>query len=133
MTNVSMNENKSALLLPEPSLSDESPIHQEPADEHENDDDATPIINSSLVYEDRSALQQQQQQTRTAKALQFLRQRMTEESLSFNSLVAGKRKQIAATTFFELLVLRSRNAVHLSQDKPYGDINITRAERFDDL
>ena len=136
MTNASMNEGQNAFLLPEPSLGDESPIRQEPEGEHENDEDTTPVIDSSLVYEDRSApqqQQQQQQQTRTAKALQFLHQHMTDKPLSFNLLVTGKRKQVVATTFFELLVLRSRGAVHLEQAESYGDISITRAEHFDDL
>jgi cohesin complex subunit SCC1 len=42
--------------------------------------------------------------------------------LSYNQLIEGKARRTVVGTFFELLVLKTRNVVDLKQKEPYGDI-----------
>eukprot|EP00005_Dracoamoeba_jomungandri_P009776 CAMPEP_0174274052 /NCGR_PEP_ID=MMETSP0439-20130205/56771_1 /TAXON_ID=0 /ORGANISM="Stereomyxa ramosa, Strain Chinc5" /LENGTH=519 /DNA_ID=CAMNT_0015365609 /DNA_START=12 /DNA_END=1571 /DNA_ORIENTATION=- len=51
--------------------------------------------------------------------------------LSFSELVEGRKKRVVAGTFFEMLVLKTKNRINLEQDVPYGDITITKMPAFD--
>lgn len=56
------------------------------------------------------------------------------EKLQYFDLVKNKKRSTAAQMFFELLVLKTRDCVDVTQDSPYGDITITKnAEHFDNL
>jgi chromatin segregation and condensation protein Rec8/ScpA/Scc1 (kleisin family) len=41
-------------------------------------------------------------------------------------LVAGQPKKVVAGTFFEFLVLKTRNRIDLKQEQPYGDILVSK-------
>lgn len=45
---------------------------------------------------------------------------------------AHSRKQ-AAAKFYTFLVLKKMEAVHVSQDREYGDIMISRGTKFEDM
>jgi len=40
--------------------------------------------------------------------------------------VAGQPKKVVAGTFFEFLVLKTRNRIDLKQEQPYGDILVSK-------
>ena len=70
---------------------------------------------------------------RTKRMLAFFKGKMREyntDEISYQDLVSGKARTVAAGTFFEALVLKSHNFVELSQDKPYGDISIKKGKHF---
>ncbi|KAJ2109120.1 sister chromatid cohesion protein 1, partial [Coemansia sp. RSA 921] len=46
------------------------------------------------------------------------------ESLSFNKIAHEARRDDAVTLFFELLVLKSRDFIDVSQSAPYEDVQI---------
>lgn len=52
------------------------------------------------------------------------------EELSYQKLVENRKRSTVAQTFFELLVLKSRNIIDLKQEQPYGEILITKTENF---
>jgi len=54
----------------------------------------------------------------------------TVQELSFKGLVMHQNKQVAAGTFFEFLVMKTRNHIDLRQEEPYGDIFISRTPKF---
>jgi len=73
---------------------------------------------------------------RTATMHAFLEKQFTADNvpeLSFNKLFAGKAKHTVAVGFFELLNIRSKNCINLTQPKPYEDITITKTEHFSTL
>lgn len=73
---------------------------------------------------------------RTKKMYNYLSEKFDEndsDQLNYQQLIAGKRKETAAATFFELLVLKSRNKIDLIQDEPYSDIFITKTDDFVDI
>ncbi|KAL6066366.1 Double-strand-break repair protein rad21 [Balamuthia mandrillaris] len=73
---------------------------------------------------------------RTVKMLRFLtrefdeKRKAGEDKLSLLEMVEGKSKRVVAGTFAEMLVLKTRNLVHLQQEEPYGDIIITKTAGF---
>ena len=64
---------------------------------------------------------------RTSVMQKFLEKSFKEsEELSYQKLVENRKRSTVAQTFFELLVLKSRNIVDLKQEQPYGEILITK-------
>ena len=49
-----------------------------------------------------------------------------ERQLSLQSLVKDKSRRVVAGTFFEFLVLKTKNLIDLKQDEPYGEIKLTK-------
>jgi len=70
---------------------------------------------------------------RTIKILQFLHGKLVPPTayLIFRELVQGKRRKTVAGTFFELLVLKSKDRIQVEQSEPFGDIIITKGKNFD--
>jgi len=70
---------------------------------------------------------------RTTKILQFLQGLIVppKTELWFKELVLGKRRKTVAGTFFELLVLKSKERIQVEQIEPFGDIRITKGKNFD--
>ena len=54
----------------------------------------------------------------------------TASPISFKALSENSSTRIAATSFFQLLVLKSWDIIDVVQDGAYGDILITRTPRF---
>ncbi len=52
------------------------------------------------------------------------------QSLDYNAMIVGKKRKTVVGTFFELLVLKSRDIIDVKQDEPYGRIIITKAPDF---
>jgi len=71
--------------------------------------------------------------SRTTKILTFLTSQMTPQKteLSFFELVKDKKRKTVAGTFFELLVLKSKDRIQVKQPVPYADITITKGKNFD--
>jgi hypothetical protein len=62
------------------------------------------------------------------KMLHFLNHQFTREkteTLSYNSMVSGKKTKTVAGTFYQLLVLKTLNYIDVKQPAPFGDIAIT--------
>ena len=68
----------------------------------------------------------------TVKIMDFLRTEFEEkgrdESLATQDLFEGKTRKAVASTFFEILVLRTRGFLEVKQEEPYGNIELTAAE-----
>lgn len=89
-------------------------------DENDKDDD---VINEDV----------KKWSIRTKRMLAFFKGKMKEQDaneISYQGLVNGKARTVAAGTFFEALVLKSHNFVELSQSQPYGDITIKKGKHF---
>lgn len=73
---------------------------------------------------------------RTEKMLHVLAKQFTEAAnddgkLEFLSMLGGDAsRKTAATTFFELLVLKSTNMIEVEQPSPYGEISLGRTDEF---
>lgn len=69
---------------------------------------------------------------RTRKMHTFLQKNFGDrvEELSYLEMVAGKKRHVVVGTFFELLVLKSTKVVNVKQEKPYGDILVTKGRNF---
>eukprot|EP00742_Colponemidia_sp_Colp-10_P004357 GILJ01004649.1.p1 GENE.GILJ01004649.1~~GILJ01004649.1.p1 ORF type:complete len:570 (-),score=150.44 GILJ01004649.1:162-1871(-) len=69
---------------------------------------------------------------RSAKMLQLLQSELKgkTKTLSLNSLTAGKDRKTAAGSFFELLVLKTRDFIDVEQREPFGDIKIKKTAKF---
>jgi chromatin segregation and condensation protein Rec8/ScpA/Scc1 (kleisin family) len=69
---------------------------------------------------------------RTRKMHNFLQKNFGDrvEELSYLSMVENKKRHVVVGTFFELLVLKSTNVVQVKQDKPYGDIIVSKGKNF---
>jgi hypothetical protein len=52
------------------------------------------------------------------------------DPVSFKELSAGISRRIAASSFFQLLVLKSWDIIDVKQEEPYGDLMIARTSRF---
>lgn len=50
--------------------------------------------------------------------------------VSMNALVEGKSRRDASRWFFEMLVLKTRNYVNLTQEEPYADISISATSKL---
>jgi hypothetical protein len=70
---------------------------------------------------------------RTEFMRSYLKQTMAGEEQSFNALFKGLKKKRVAQSFFELLVLKSKDYIDLKQSQPYGDITIKKTEKFETL
>eukprot|EP00898_Chlorokybus_atmophyticus_P000412 jgi/Chlat1/1371/Chrsp119S01784 len=51
-------------------------------------------------------------------------------TLGLDAMVAGKSRREAARMFFEMLVLKTKDYVHLEQEEPYSDITISARPRL---
>jgi len=68
---------------------------------------------------------------RTKKMHGFLNNSFKEKNeLGYLSMVSGKPRKTVVGTFFEILVLKSRNIIDVKQSTPYGDILITKTDAF---
>jgi hypothetical protein len=56
----------------------------------------------------------------------------TEDEVTYQSLAEGKKRRIVAGCFFEILQLKTWDRIHLTQERPYGDIVMSRGPKFDD-
>ena len=52
------------------------------------------------------------------------------DPVSFKELSSGISRRIAASSFFQLLVLKSWDIIDVKQEEPYGDLMIARTSRF---
>jgi len=72
---------------------------------------------------------------RTLRMQRFLRQMFDSapsiKELSFKALVEGQSKKVVAGTFFEFLVLKTKNRIDLRQEYPYGDILVSKTPKFE--
>ncbi|KAG5532759.1 hypothetical protein RHGRI_027159 [Rhododendron griersonianum] len=62
-----------------------------------------------------------------AKYLQLLFEKEAEHGrkvLPMDNLLVGKTRKEASRMFFEALVLKTRDYIHVEQEAPFGDINI---------
>ncbi|KAA8916527.1 hypothetical protein TRICI_001390 [Trichomonascus ciferrii] len=68
----------------------------------------------------------------TLKAAEILRNEMpaSDESTSFNNLVADANRSDKVKMFFELLVLTTKDAISVNQPTDYGDIAISSKEKL---
>lgn len=48
------------------------------------------------------------------------------DEVEYLSLVHGRRRAVAAQTFFELLVLKTKGFIQLNQEEPYSEIKIMK-------
>ncbi|KIY74365.1 hypothetical protein CYLTODRAFT_416207 [Cylindrobasidium torrendii FP15055 ss-10] len=53
-----------------------------------------------------------------------------EKTLSFNQMAYKASRRAAASFFFELLVLGTRDCVKIKQDEPFGDIEVTAKDKL---
>jgi hypothetical protein len=83
--------------------------------------------------EEREASMAESVSKRTELMRSYLKKTMTGEAQSFNALFADQRKRRVAQSFFELLVLKSKDYIDLQQDHPYADITIKKTEKFNTL
>ncbi|KAH3765323.1 double-strand-break repair protein rad21 [Pelomyxa schiedti] len=75
---------------------------------------------------------------RSKRMLKFLRlyfekKKNPRGGVEYFAMLKDKTRKVAATTFFELLVLQSNGVVKLSQKEPYQDIVIEKDKPFDTL
>jgi len=72
---------------------------------------------------------------KTQKILKFLDTTFGKDQtvLRLNELIQNKSRRTVAGTFFQLLVLKSRNFIELQQEQPYSDITITKADKFQEV
>ncbi|CAM8907959.1 unnamed protein product [Rhodiola kirilowii] len=73
----------------------------------------------------------------TRQAVQDLRsafsgknEHQEKEQVNLHEALKGKSKSISAKMFYDILVLKSRGMVNVQQDKPYGDILVTKSARW---
>ena len=52
-------------------------------------------------------------------------------TLSYNKMTQKKSRRTAAACLFELLVLKTKDYVHIDQDAPFGDVTITAAAQME--
>jgi len=70
---------------------------------------------------------------RTRRMHRYLSNNFTPENeeLSYLEMVKGRKRKIVIGTFFELLVLKTKDIVDIQQSEPYGDILIRKTNIFD--
>jgi chromatin segregation and condensation protein Rec8/ScpA/Scc1 (kleisin family) len=106
---------------PEPPqrFDEEDPVGEEPEAEPEVEDVAPTAVTGGLSKQ-------------TLKIIDFLRTEFEEkgrdETLSTEELFEGKTRKAVASTFFEILVLRTRGYLDVHQEEPYGNIELTAQE-----
>lgn len=102
--------------------------HDEVEDNRVKDSDVEMDEDDDMVNEDVKKWS-----IRTKRMLAFFKGKMKEKKtneISYQELVDGKARAVAAGTFFEALVLKSHNFVELNQSSPYGDIKIKKGKHF---
>jgi len=70
---------------------------------------------------------------KTIKVLSILNESFKskdEEELSLDSMLVGRKPLTAARTFFEILVLTSKDLIDVYQETPYDDIKIKKTDQF---
>ncbi|CAG8443664.1 13311_t:CDS:10 [Acaulospora colombiana] len=113
-----------------------------PADD---EDQSSP---SGITIFDQEESQEQNAETtfskNTIKAMRLLRNRCRDEDtegpgalrtkiVSYDSVVGTAKRQDAVKLFFELLVLNTKDVIHVQQKQPYGDIEILCKNKLFDL
>jgi hypothetical protein len=70
---------------------------------------------------------------KTEKFRRYLSENIKGDSITFRDLVKGKKRSVAALSFYELLVLKSTQppTIELEQTENYGEITITKTPAFE--
>lgn len=72
----------------------------------------------------------------TIATAQTLRRQMTQENdkVQFSELIAGKGRKAAVQSFFEVLVLATKDTIAIHQPKPYADFEVSAKDNlYDDM
>mmetsp|Transcript_30880 Transcript_30880/g.77539 ORF Transcript_30880/g.77539 Transcript_30880/m.77539 type:complete len:262 (+) Transcript_30880:57-842(+) len=82
-----------------------------------------PLMQAYTTHESWSA--------NTLKMHKFLdRVLTTQENVSYEQIVEGKKRKTVAQSFFELLVLKTGGFIDVQQEEPFGDILISKTTQF---
>eukprot|EP01100_Stratorugosa_tubuloviscum_P002797 TRINITY_DN1661_c0_g1_i1.p1 TRINITY_DN1661_c0_g1~~TRINITY_DN1661_c0_g1_i1.p1 ORF type:complete len:657 (+),score=301.52 TRINITY_DN1661_c0_g1_i1:7-1977(+) len=81
-----------------------------------------------LMQQESSSAGKKSWTDKTERMRNYLNYNFTQvgPNLSYNDLIRGKSRRTIAISFFELLVLKSRNYIQTQQVEPYGDIIISK-------
>eukprot|EP01125_Pyxidicula_operculata_P020867 TRINITY_DN7840_c0_g1_i1.p1 TRINITY_DN7840_c0_g1~~TRINITY_DN7840_c0_g1_i1.p1 ORF type:complete len:512 (-),score=112.76 TRINITY_DN7840_c0_g1_i1:91-1626(-) len=72
--------------------------------------------------------------SRTAAMHQVLTKRFGEGTLlTFSEVFANKKRRAVAVGFFEILNIRAKGCIQVSQQEPYGEIMMTKTASYDSL
>jgi len=91
------------------------------------------VEEAGITYEETELLAWTE---RSVRMVHFLDKNFTsaekegERELSLQELVKGKSKRVVAGTFFEFLVLKTKNLIDMKQEEPYGEIKILKTANF---
>jgi Conserved region of Rad21 / Rec8 like protein len=89
----------------------------------EYDTSSQPLVQTYTTHESWSA--------NTMKMHNFLDRVLTsQESISYEQVVQGKKRKTVAQSFFELLVLKTGGFIDVQQEEPFGDIHISKTTQF---
>lgn len=67
----------------------------------------------------------------TLKVISLFKQNFRDQDeLSVKNMLKGRSKKVASQYFFECLVLKSKDIIQVEQNEPFGDILITKTEKF---
>jgi chromatin segregation and condensation protein Rec8/ScpA/Scc1 (kleisin family) len=68
---------------------------------------------------------------KTLKVLGLLKESFKDQQeLSVEAMLMGRKRNVAAKYFFELLVLQSKGIINTEQEEPFGDIILSKTEQF---
>eukprot|EP00752_Nemacystus_decipiens_P012358 g10955.t1 len=117
-------------------------------DEHDHQDEASGAGGVAVGVAGREdgpdetgALPQHKWHPHTVKVLRLVKKQLKAKEkakdprglgVTHASLARGAKRRTAAGAFFELLQLKTWDFVELSQQEPYGDINVTAGPRLND-
>jgi cohesin complex subunit SCC1 len=96
-------------------------------EKEENDKKKKEFKELSIKYKSKGVTE------RTIKVLSLLNETFNEtkeDDLSLESMLKGRKATVAAKTFFEILVLTSKDLIDVYQEKPYNDIIIKKTDEF---
>eukprot|EP01117_Protostelium_nocturnum_P004313 TRINITY_DN1570_c0_g1_i1.p1 TRINITY_DN1570_c0_g1~~TRINITY_DN1570_c0_g1_i1.p1 ORF type:complete len:432 (+),score=110.42 TRINITY_DN1570_c0_g1_i1:75-1370(+) len=114
---------------------DEGPTDFEYPDPETMDDFEPTPSRESRVEREQGQLDSEKWTERTKKIHAFLDKTFTADvdEISYLKLVEGKTRKVVVGTFFELLVLKSRDIISLKQPKAYGDIQVFKTDHFNSV
>lgn len=113
---------------------DQPPFDDQPSTPAREDGEELP---PSQAADDFTPIQVREEENqpwskRTIKMREFLGKSFgDDDKISYTNLIAGKKRHTAAGTFFELLVLKTKNYIDIEQRAPYEEIFIKKTEFFD--
>jgi len=107
-------------------------VHQQPLEFDTEDQDIltqAPLAAGGAVV-DSSGIKPRDWSKRAKKTFLFFKNK-DEEEFSFDELMTPQTKRNTVVgIFYELLVLKNSDLVDLQQEKPFGDITITKTKHF---